>query len=157
LIILDKTAEISDYRETMTKYIFALMTCCAALFILLHPLQVKAGRNAVVTAAQVNGTWKNKNGTFHIRALGHQRLQVSFSGVYGYNTPAGPSLNEGEGAGIAFIEGDTAIFKPEEAEDECKITMQFAGDRLSVTQEGSCGFGFRVTAAGIYRKVTDPK
>src|SRR5258708_364815 len=35
-----------------------------------------------VTAAQVNGTWQSKHGEFKIWALGHQRLQVEFSGVY---------------------------------------------------------------------------
>jgi hypothetical protein len=35
-----------------------------------------------VTAAQVNGTWKTKYGEFKIWALGKQRLQIDFSGVY---------------------------------------------------------------------------
>jgi hypothetical protein len=46
-------------------------------------------------------------------ALGKQRLQVEFSGVYEYKTPQGPMANQGDGSGIATIEGDTAIFKPE--------------------------------------------
>ena len=64
-----------------------------------------------VTAAQVNGTWKTTSGEFKIWALGKQRLQVEFSGVYEYKTPQGPMANEGEGSGIAMIEGDTAIFR----------------------------------------------
>ena len=40
-----------------------------------------------VTAAQVNGTWKTSNGEFKIWALGKQRLQIDFSGVYEYKTP----------------------------------------------------------------------
>ncbi len=69
-----------------------------------------------VTAAQV----KTKDGEFKICALGKQRLQVEFSGVYEYKTPRGPNSNEGDGSGIAIIEGDTAIFKPEGAERECR-------------------------------------
>ena len=69
-----------------------------------------------VTAAQV----KTKDGEFKICALGKQRLQVEFSGVYEYKTPRGPMANEGDGSGIAIIEGDTAIFKPEGAEEECR-------------------------------------
>ena len=69
-------------------------------------------------------------------------------------TPQGPTANMGEGSGIATIEGDTATFKPDGAEDECKITMKFTGGRLVVTQEGICGFGHNVTADGTYRRVS---
>jgi len=82
-----------------------------------------------VTAAQVNGTWKTKGGEFKIWALGKQRLQVEFSGVYEYKTPQGPMANEGEGSGIATIEGDTAIFKPGGSEEECQITLKFGGQQ----------------------------
>ena len=44
-----------------------------------------------VTAGHVNGTWKTKGGEFKIWALGKQRLQVEFSGVYEYKTPQGPA------------------------------------------------------------------
>lgn len=116
-----------------------------------------AGNDKIVTAAQVNGTWKTKNKEFMIWALGKQRLQVEFSGVYEYKTPQGPSANEGEGSGIATIEGDTAIFKPEEAEEECQIILKFTGGRLVVTQTGICGFGHNVTAEGTYKKVSSKK
>jgi hypothetical protein len=46
------------------------------------------------------------------------------------------------------IEGDTAIFKPDGAEDACKITLKFTSGKLLVTQTGTCGFGFNVTAEG---------
>jgi hypothetical protein len=110
-----------------------------------------------VTAAQVNGTWKTKYGEFKIWALGKQRLQIEFSGVYEYKTPQGPTANEGEGSGIATIEGDTALFKPEDAEEECLITLKFTGDKLVVTQTGICGFGHNVSAAGTYKKVSARK
>jgi hypothetical protein len=117
----------------------------------------RADRNKSVTAAQVNGTWKTKSGEFKIWALGQQRLQIEFSGTYEYKTPQGPSANEGEGSGIATIEGDTAIFKPEGAEDECRITLKFTGGKLVVTQTGICGFGHNVTAEGTYKKVSAKK
>jgi len=127
--------------------------CLAAASI----VTAQAGKDTSVTAAQVNGTWKTKHGEFKIWALGHQRLQVEFSGVYEYNTPQGPSANEGEGSGIATIEGDTATFKPEDAEEECRITLKFAGSKLVVTQTGICGFGHNVTAAGTYKKISAKK
>ena len=110
-----------------------------------------------VTAAQVNGTWKTKIGEFKIWALGQQRLQIEFLGVYEYQSPQGPTANEGQGGGIARIEGDTAIFKPEGAEDECKITLEFTHGKLVVAQIGICGFGNNVTAAGTYKKVSSSK
>jgi hypothetical protein len=110
-----------------------------------------------VTAAQVNGTWKTEGGEFKIWALGKQRLQVEFSGVYEYKTPRGPMANEGEGSGVATIEGDTAIFKPEGAEEECQITLKFTGGKLVVTQTGICGFGHNVSAEGTYKKVSSKK
>ena len=110
-----------------------------------------------VTAAQVNGTWKTKIGEFKIWALGQQRLQIEFLGVYEYQSAQGPTANEGQGGGIARIEGDTAIFEPEGAEDECKITLKFTHGKLVVAQIGICGFGNNVTAAGTYKKVSSSK
>ena len=117
----------------------------------------QADSDKSVTAAQVNGTWKTKYGEFKIWALGKQRLQIEFSGVYKYETPQGPTANEGEGSGIATIEGDTAIFKPEGAEEECRIILKFTSGKLVVTQTGICGFGHNVSAAGTYKKVSAKK
>ena len=144
----------------MSRTFVALTLCCAVLTTILMTSQVNADKDNIVTASQVNGTWKNKTGTFKIHALGKQRLEVSFYGLYKYNSPAGPTANEGEASGIAFIEGDTATFKPEDTgEDDCVITLIFAKDRLTVSQEGSgtCGFGHNVRADGTYRKVSGAK
>jgi hypothetical protein len=126
------------------------------LLLSLPGYQVASGQTAV-TAAQVNGTWQNKNSTFKVWALGNRKLRVEFSGTYEYKSPAGPMANAGSGSGVALIEGDTAIFKPEGTDDECKITMKFSRARLIVKQEGSCGFGLNVTADGTYKKVSRRK
>ena len=135
------------------KVVFISAICAVAASI----VTTQAASDKSVTAAQVNGTWQSKYGEFKIWALGHQRLQVEFSGVYEYKTAQGPTANTGEGSGIATIEGDTAIFKPEGAEEECRITLKFTGGKLVVTQTGICGFGHNVTAAGSYRKVSAKK
>jgi hypothetical protein len=136
-----------------SKNILLMLLCLSAAFT----LTVRADTDKSVTAAQVNGTWKTKSGEFKILALGKQRLQVEFSGVYEYKTPQGPMANEGEGSGIATIKGETAIFKPEGAEEECRITLKFTGAKLFVTQTGICGFGHNVSAEGTYRKVSSKK
>ena len=122
------------------------------VFVLL-----RANAQNDVTAAQVNGTWKMKTGEFKIWALGQQRLQIEFFGTYEYQSPQGPTANEGQGNGIARIAGNTAVFKPEGAEDDCQITLRFTGGKLIVTQTGICGFGHNVTAAGNYKKVSSRK
>ncbi len=142
----------------MKKSVF-LFLLCGLLSVLFAPETSSAlasGQN-VVTAAQVNGTWRTRSGTFKVWALGNQKLQVEFLGIYEYRTSAGMMANAGSGEGVAFIEGDTAIFKPEDADEECKITMKFTGGKLIVKQEGGCGFGHNVTAGGTYRKVSSRK
>ncbi|WP_139052887.1 hypothetical protein [Thiocapsa marina] len=111
----------------------------------------------IVTAAQVNGTWRDRSSTFKVWALGKQRLQVEFFGIYEYRTAAGPDANTGYGSGIAFIEEDTAVFKPEEGEEDCTIIMTFGEEKLVVRQEGTCPFGHNVTATGKYKKVSSQR
>jgi hypothetical protein len=63
----------------------------------------------------------------------------------------------GPGSGIARIEGDTTIFKPDDAEDECRISLTFQSGKLTVGQTSICGFGVNVSAEGTYRKVSFAK
>jgi hypothetical protein len=133
----------------MRNFSLTIALCCIVM------ARVDAGSE--VTASQVNGTWKYRNNEFKILALGQQKLQIEFSGVWEHETTFGPTANTGEGSGIAKIEGDTAIFKPEGAEEECKITLKFAGGKLVVTQDGICGFGFNVRADGTYKRVSSKK
>jgi hypothetical protein len=110
-----------------------------------------------VTAAQVNGTWRSGKNEFKVWALGQQRLQIQFFGTWEHDSAAGRTANTGEGTAVVRIEGDTASFKPDGAEDECKITLKFSGGKLVVTQEGTCGFGFNVRADGTYKRVSSKK
>ena len=60
-----------------------VLMCIAALSLFtLQPARVRASGQGIVTAAQVNGTWRSKNGEFKVWALGKQRLRVEFSGTY---------------------------------------------------------------------------
>jgi len=133
----------------MNKTLFAI----ALWFIVISRIN---GVNDV-TAAQVNGTWQLRDNEFKIWALGQQKLQIQFFGVWEHKSAHGPTANTGEGSGITKIEGDTAIFKPDGAEDECKIMLKFTGGKLIVMQDGICGFGFNVRADGTYKKVSSKK
>lgn len=152
----------SGKKKDMNKLIFALVLCLTATSILVSiSHQANGSQEKVVTAAQVNGTWKYRGNIFNIWALGQQKLKVEFIGIHEYKTPSGPMANTGSGSGVARIEGDTAIFRPNDLElgpdTECKITMRFTKGKLIVEQEGSCGFGLNVTAAGTYRRVSKAK
>jgi hypothetical protein len=139
----------------MRKIIFVLLLCGAMLSPVPQVFS-QADKN-IVTAAQVNGTWSYKNNTFKVWALGNQRLKVEFLGTYEYKVNGEWMANAGSGGGIAFIEGITARFRPEDADDECNITMTFKGGKLVVDQEGGCGFGHNVIASGTYRKTSSRK
>lgn len=137
----------------------AILSC--GLWLLQSNVSVPA-RQKIVTASQVNGTWETKLGTFKLLALGNQRLKVEFSGMYPYTLANGTRMaHTGEGSGIAFIEGRSARFKPKGAVGSCLIKMEFKDKGLVVEQEqkqdGSCGFGHKVTAAGTYHKVSTGK
>jgi hypothetical protein len=138
--------------------ISALAVCVAALALSLpQPPMTNAAAQKIVTAAQVNGTWRTQSGEFKIWALGNQRLQVEFSGSYEYESQGGPMANVGTGSGIARIDGDTASFRPDGVDEDCLIRMKFTRGKLVVTQDGGCGFGHNVSANGTYKKVSSSK
>ena len=144
----------------MSRLIFALFFCFIVTSLLVSSShQAKGFQGKIVTAAQVNGTWQYRANVFKIWALGQQKLKVEFVGSYEYKTPSGPMANTGSGDGVARIEGDTAIFRPTDLgeDEECKIEMRFTKGKLIVKQEGACGFGLNVSAAGTYRKVSRAK
>ena len=136
----------------MKQHLLALTFCA------LSP--VVAAVAGPVTAAEMNGTWKTKGGNeFKVWKIGKEMLRIEFFGVFRYDSGTSPTANTGEGQGVASLEGDTAKFKPDGAEDDCAITLKFSRDKLVVTQTGTCGFGFNVTAEGTYKKVSsrEPK
>ena|SRR5215204_1500951 len=111
----------------------------------------------VATAAEVNGTWKDRTKILRVWALGNQGLKVEFHGTYEYKAGGAWTANTGYASGIAMIEGVVATFKPEGADAGCKIAMTFQGGRLLVDQRGDCGFGLNVVASGNYRKTSSRK
>jgi len=62
----------------------------------------------------------------------------------------GPNI--GEIGGTVEIHNGKALFK--DADAECTLGMTFKGDKLDVTQEGSCGFGHNVNADGAYKRTS---
>jgi hypothetical protein len=113
-------------------------------------------RHQIVTAAQANGVYRYYKSEFRILALGHNKLQVQFDGVY---TTVSRSINMGYAMGEAIIDGNVATFKPPDFE-RCEITIVFLPGKLKVVQAGTdfeCGFGHNVMATGTYKKIRSGK
>lgn len=132
-----------------------------------------ANERIVVTAKEVNGTWENSYASnvkgskpkygldqgWNIWALGHQKLQVEFYGTYFYPDPGGtPTANIGFTEGIATIEGNVAILKPDDSDPECRFLLTFRDKVLVVEQEGCAAlFGNHVGAMGTYKRTSSKR
>ena len=121
-------------------------------------VSMNAQGQGIVTASQVNGTWREVTSDqntitkeFAIKALGHQKLKVSF---LANNLPRKFSNTVSD---IAKIEGTKAIFKPKESQsdenDPCEVRLLFVDGDLMVTEKGQCGWGRGISAEGQYQKV----
>ena len=112
----------------------------------------------VVTAAQVNGTYRSGENEIRILALGKNKLRIQMDLLWRYKNPE-PGANIGEAHGEATIVSDVATFRPEGTED-CTIAIKFLPrNRIRVTEDHmlKCGFGFNVSSEGTYRKTRGGK
>lgn len=138
----------------MSRLLKTLMLGVSASILLAQSAISQNSR--VVTAAQVNGIYRYAGNEFRVFALGHNKLKVQFDGSH---PTLRKSVNLGFASGHATIEGNVAIFLPEDTQG-CKITMTFQPGKLVVKQDGddfTCGFGHNVYSDGIYRKVRGGK
>lgn len=111
-----------------------------------------AEANKSVTAARVNGVYRDSHNEFRVLSLGHHKLKVQFKGEWMSITG---SPHTGVAMGEASIEGNVATFIPGDT-TKCKIAMSFFANKLVVKQEGTdadCGFGANVNAMGTYRRI----
>jgi hypothetical protein len=85
--------------------------------------------------------WATPAGEFKIWELDHHYIRVEFSVAAEHKGEAGPMANAGDGHGIATIQGNIAIFRPDGADADCRITLKFTRHNLVVTQTNRCYFG----------------
>lgn len=117
--------------------------------------QKAQSNKSLVQAEALTGTYelvaenKQRKNILKVLALGGNKLKVKFEGLWEYSYNGEPIANVGEVEGIAVLEGNTAILKPEAA-PSCKIVLKFTNDKLLVEQESECGFGQHVNASGQY-------
>lgn len=114
-----------------------------------------------VSAREVTGTFAMKSGSeFKIESLGAGKLRVEFKGICPYLDAHGDNTADfGFATGTATIEGDEAIFRPDDYEETCTIRLEFTQPGvLKVEQQSSdCGFGHHCGADGTYRKTSSGK
>jgi len=122
-------------REIRLRMIWALCLTAASI------VTIRAANDTGVTAAQVNSTRATPAGEFKIWALDHLHLRVEFSVAAEHKGEPGPMANAGDGHGIAAIQGNTAIFKPDGADADCRITLKFKRHNLVSTQITRRDFG----------------
>ena len=138
-----------------------IIVSASCAFCLLVSANAAFGQK-VVTAAQVNGTWRETSGKaagvtteFRVWSLGGQKLQVEFYA----NNAARQFSNTANGT--AMIEGTTATFQPADAQMNadrpCVMTLKFGGGKLLVSETGDCGWGRGVGSDGTYKKISSKK
>lgn len=122
-----------------------------------------------VTATEVNGTFRHQFGgkfrgnynEIKILALGKGRLKMTLALTYPFIDGQGEQMaNVGEDEGFAAIDADEAIFTSGNT-PECKIKIKFVRPgQINVshlTGLTDCGYGFNVSAEGLYTKVSRVK
>jgi hypothetical protein len=111
-------------------------------------------------SSRLTGTYRYKSGTYNntisVQQQGNNRLRVELYASYEYEINGNMNVNVGEAKGVVTLNGDTAIFVPEDRED-CKIALKFSGSKIIVKQESksNCGFGLNAYAGGTYKKVNN--
>jgi len=146
-----------------------LLITASLIFLFSAIGAVKAQTRKSVSTAEVNGTFRSYfSGKFKgsykeikILALGGGKLRVALELIYPYITGTGEmSANLGTADGTATIEGDTAVFSPDE-NGQCVITIKFVRrGTIEVAQtstDSECGFGHNVNADGMYKKSSSAK
>jgi hypothetical protein len=110
---------------------------------------------------QFTGKFKGNYNEIKILALGKGKLRVSFDLTYPFVDGTGQmEANVGQIDGDAGIQADIAMFTGGDS-GECRIRLKFVRPGvIKVEQQGDstgCGFGFNVSADGIYKKTSNTK
>lgn len=107
----------------------------------------------------VTGTWafreRGVRNEIRVEEIGRRRIRVMFMGNREYRDASGERMADSSGTGALEVplERGRAEIRLDEY-PECRITLAFDGETLTVEQENDCGFARRVTATGSYRRIS---
>jgi hypothetical protein len=113
-----------------------------------------AGKPRPVRPQGLTGTWRlieDPDSSIEIREQGGKlRFAVHALWKGASWKEYGPNL--GDIDGTVDVRNGKAVFQ--DADSDCTLEMTFAGGKLEVAQEGSCGFGMNVRADGNYKRTS---
>jgi len=103
----------------------------------------------------VTGEYRLRSGEFRnsldVRQLPGGKIKFGLIALWvSANNPQ--NIHNGELHGVVPMANGVAVFE----NGTCRITMKFTSSKVEVTESdenGECGFGANVTAAGAYRKI----
>ncbi|MGV1015236.1 MAG: lysozyme inhibitor LprI family protein [Methyloceanibacter sp.] len=101
-------------------------------------------------AALKGGANDGVTGTYTMKG-GEVRVQQA-NGKIKFFVSATHQANVGELSGEAPLSGDQA--KYDNADNDCALAFKFSGEKLVVSQDGSCGMGLNVSGSGTYNRVS---
>jgi uncharacterized protein len=116
-------------------------------------ISVLIAMSAPVKSGDVTGTYKMKDRG----AAGVVLIQQTANGRIKFYVNATYSTNTGELSGEVPLNGEAANYVDKEL--DCTLSFNFVPGGLVLNQDGSCGMGLNVSAAGTYKRVssTPPK
>jgi hypothetical protein len=86
-----------------------------------------------------------------VREKDRGEYSISFFGVWmGPNPKYGPK-GIGEFKANLSLDGHMAIYRGD-ADYPCMVSMVFSSDKVTLKQDGNCGFGHNVKAAGVFER-----
>jgi hypothetical protein len=136
-------------RDSIMRETWEALALCLAVAAIVT---ARGKSDKSVTAAQIDGIWASPAREFKIWALDHHRLRVEFSVAAEHKGEARPMANAGDGHGIAKIQGNSAIFRPDGTDADWRITTKFKCHNLVITQTSKCDFGKYANVDGTYKK-----
>lgn len=116
----------------------------ASLLIAACLLASSSAGFAADTAGSVTGTYKMKHGEARIQQTADSKIKFYLNAAY--------KENVGELSGEAPLEAGNARYA--DPDNDCALTFKFASAKLVVSQDGSCGMGLNVSAAGTYTRAS---
>jgi hypothetical protein len=116
-------------------------------------IRVLNAMSAPAKSGDVTGTYRMKDRG----AAGVVLVQQTANGRIKFYVNATYRMNTGELSGEVPLTGSAGNYVDKEL--DCTLSFNFVPDSLVLNQDGSCGMGLNVSAAGTYKRVssTPPK
>jgi uncharacterized protein len=95
------------------------------------------------SASGVTGTYTMKDGEVRVLQT-DSKIKFFLSATH--------AANVGEVSGEAPLSGAAAKYADQD--NDCAVAFKFAGEKLVVSQDGSCGMGLNVSGSGTYKRTS---